>query len=131
MPHPPRGTTNQKINFWAMMNNVIIQSLVKGQLIPVLLFFLLLIMVIKMPPADVTKVMAVAWYGLKSGYLVGYALSLALGAGWQWHVRWQRRNYETRLRDMAKARDEAQEHALPGLLESSNKPAKQKGKKNK
>jgi hypothetical protein len=71
------------------------------------------------------------WYGLKSGYLVGYGLFLGLVAVWQWHVRWQRRNYESRLRDVAKARDIAQENALPGLLESSNKPTKQKGKKSK
>jgi hypothetical protein len=114
-----------------MMNNVIIQALVRGQLIPVLLFFLALTMIIKMPSADVTKVMGVVWHGLRSGYLGGYAFSVALVAVWQWHVRWQRRNYENRLREIAKARDDAQDHALPGLLESSNKPAKQKGKKTK
>jgi hypothetical protein len=121
-----RGTF-QNMNFWAMMNNVIATSLVKGQLIPILMFFLLLTMILKMPSADVTKVLAVAWGGLKSGYLVGYALALGLVAGWQWHVRWQRKGYEARLREIAKARDEAQAHVLPGLLESS-KPAKQKGK---
>lgn len=123
-----RGTTFQNMNFWAMMNNVIATSLVKGQLIPILMFFLLLTMILKMPSGDVTKILALGWHGLKSGYLVGYALSLALVAGWQWHVRWQRRNYEARLREMAKARDEAQARALPGLLESSTKPTKQKGK---
>lgn len=128
---PSRGITGQKMNFWTMMNNVIITSLVRGQLLPVLLFFLILTMILKMPSADVTKVMTVIWHGLKSGYLGGYALSLALVGGWQWHVKWQRKNYETRLREMAKARDDAQGHALPGLLESSNKPAKQKGKKGK
>jgi hypothetical protein len=38
------------------------------------------------------------------------------------------KDIEQRLREMAVARDEAQQHALPGLLESSNKP---KGRKYK
>lgn len=126
-----RGTTTQNVNFWAMMNNVIITSLVRGQVLPVLLFFLLLTMILKMPSEDTTKVLATTWHGLRSGYLVGYGLSFALVASWQWHVRWQRKNYEARLREIVKARDDAQEHALPGLLESSNKPTKQKGKKGK
>jgi hypothetical protein len=123
----PRGTTTQKLNFWAMMNNVIITALSRGQLLPILLFFAFVTMIVKMPPSDVTGVMLRFLSGLETGRLLGYLLFIVAIASWQWHARWQRRNYEQRLRDMATARDDAQEHALPGLLESSI-PTKQKGK---
>jgi hypothetical protein len=130
MPNPPRGTSNQSLNFWAMMNNVIISALVKGQLLPVLLFFIIIVIILKMPFADVSRLAFSILADLEKGWLLGYVLSAGAIGGWQWQVRWQRRKYETRLRDMAKARDEAQEHALPGLLESSI-PGKLKGKKKK
>jgi hypothetical protein len=126
----PRGTTHQNLNFWAMMNNVIITSLSKGQLLPILLFFVFIVMIAKMPMVDVSKLMFTFISGLETIWLLGYVLFIITIAAWQWHARWQRRKYEQRLRDMAVARDNAQEHALPGLLESSL-PKKQKGKKGK
>jgi hypothetical protein len=111
-----------------MMNNVILAALAKGQLLPILLFFVIIIMVLKMPFADVSRLAFSVLADLEKGWLLGYVLTPVAVLGWQWQVRWQRRKYEGRLREMAKARDDAQEHALPGLLESST-PSKQKGKK--
>ncbi|HEV7398280.1 MAG TPA: hypothetical protein VGN86_17340 [Pyrinomonadaceae bacterium] len=127
----PRGTTNQKLNFWAMMNNVIITSLAKGQLLPILLFFAFITLVLKTPSQVAGQLLMAILSGLVTGKLLGYFLFIIMVGGWQWHLRWQRKGYEQRLRDMASARDLAQEHALPGLLESSNKPTKQKGRKDK
>lgn len=119
MSRPPQGTTSHDLNFWAMMNNVIIVALSKGQLLPILLFFLIVVMILKMPLADVSKLAFSILANLESGWFLGYLLSAGTIMGWQWQVRWQRRKYEARLRDMAKARDEAQRRALPNLLESS------------
>lgn len=124
----PRGTTTQKLNFWAMMNNVIIASLGKGQLLPVLFFFAYILMVLKMPQADVSILMFGILSGLEKGSLLGYVLAVALFAGWFLHVKWQRRRFEAEMRRMAAKRDEVQERALPGLIESS-KPMEQRKRK--
>ena len=123
-----RGLTTQNLNFWAMMNNVIIASLGRGQLLPALLFFAYILMVLKMPSADVSVLMFGILSGLEKGSLLGYVLAVALVFGWFLHVKWQRRRFEADMRRMAGTRDEVQERALPGLIESS-KPAEQRKRK--
>lgn len=127
-PVKPRGVTAQKLNFWAMMNNVILAALGKGQVLPVLLFFAFILMVLKMPSADVSVLMFSIISKLENGSLLGYVLAVALAGSWFLHVKWQRRRYEAEMRRMAAKRDEAQEGALPGLLESS-RPAEQRKRK--
>ena len=128
MANKPRGTTSQSLNFWAMMNNVIIASLGKGQLLPVLLFFAFIMMLLKMPSADVSVLMFAILAGLEKGSLLGYVLAVALVFAWFLHVKWQRRRFEAEMRRMAAKRDELQERALPGLIESS-KPVEQRKRK--
>ncbi len=112
-----------------MMNNVILASLSKGQLIPVLVFFAFILMVFKMPSADVSKLSFAILSDLETGWLLGYVLTVAVTSGWYFHARWQRRGFEAEMRRMAGKRDETQERALPDLVESSLPEGQKKRKK--
>jgi sensor histidine kinase YesM len=127
MAKKPRGTTTQSINFWAMMNNVIIASLAKGQLLPVLFFFAFILMILKMESPDVSRLMFAILADLETGRLLGYVLAPVVTAAWYLHARWQRRGFEIEMRRMAEKRDEIQEQVLPNLLESSQ-PERKKNK---
>jgi len=130
VPVSPKGTTTHKLNFWGMMNNVILASLSRGQLLPTLGFFAYILMVAKMPAADVTILMFSILTGLEKGWLLGYVLTIVVTSGWFFHTRLQRRGFEAEMRRMAEIRDKTQEKALPGLVESSQ-PSKQKKRKTK
>ncbi|MEO7509326.1 MAG: hypothetical protein ABIZ95_18920 [Pyrinomonadaceae bacterium] len=118
----------QKVNFWAMMQNVIIASLSKGQLLPVLLFFLLLVLILRMPAQDVKGFFDSVITGLVNMSLGGYVMFLGSLGGWFIHSRFQRRFYESELKRLAPERDSRQSPQLPGLIESS-KPKQLKGGK--
>jgi hypothetical protein len=126
MANKPRGTTGQNLNFWAMMNNVIIASLAKGQLLPVLLFFAFILMILKMDGPDVTRLMFAILTDLENWSFLGYVFVPVITAAWYGHARWQRRGFELEMRRMADKRDEIQEKVLPNLLESSQPERKKK-----
>ena len=84
-----------------MMNNVIIASLSKGQLLPVLLFFAYVLMILKMESSEVSRLMFAILSDLENGSLLGYLLLPAVTAGWYFHARWQRRGFEAEMRRMA------------------------------
>jgi len=112
-----------------MMNNVIIASLAKGQLIPVLVFFAFITMIVKMPSQDVSSLMFSIFSGLETGKLVGYAGALGLTGGWYYHARWQRRAFEAEMRRITEERDAAQARVLPSVVESSRLEGPKKRRK--
>jgi hypothetical protein len=123
--------SNTKLNFWAAMNNVLITSLSKGQFPIACLFFIFVIMLLKMPGADVTRLALAIVGGFKNFQLVGYVLSIMLAGGWFAHTRWQRSRYEKELKRVVEERNQLQEgRGLGQLMESTeaHKAAK-KGKR--
>lgn len=121
---------NAKLNFWAMMSNVLVTSLSKGQFPIACLFFLFVIMLLKMPAADVTRLALGILTDLGNFKLGGYVISMVFLGGWFAHTRWQRRSYEKELKRVTEERNQLQEgRGLGNLLESSEpRKAAKKGK---
>jgi hypothetical protein len=81
----------QKIGFFHMIRDVLVQSMGKGLFLPACLFILILTALIKMPSEDVSRLVFETFEGIKSFYLFGYFLSFALACGWAFHSKYQRR----------------------------------------
>lgn len=72
---------------WATaLRDVLIASINKGQFPFAILGLILLALIMKMPPEDVSRLVD----GVERGSLFGYLLSLLLLAGWYVHARYQR-----------------------------------------
>jgi hypothetical protein len=119
MPNRKPGSSN-KLNFWAMMNNVLITSLSKGQFPIACLFFVFVVILLKMPGDEVARMALGILADLGNFKLVGYALSIVLAGGWFIHTRWQRSKYEKELKRLVEERNQLQEGSgLGQLVESS------------
>jgi hypothetical protein len=114
-----RNTKQQNLNFWAMLNNVLIASLAKGQFLTALLFVTFIFMVSRMPSEDVSRLVFTILADLENGKLLGYVLAIVSTGGWYLHTKRQRRLYEAEMARLAQQRDALQDRAMPDLLESS------------
>lgn len=110
----------KKIGFWHMVRDVLIASLNKGQFLVALLGMMIMLMIVKMPAADVSRLMFEVVGKLESGYLAGYLLSIILGGGWFAHAKFQRRIIQNELNRIAEQRTELQRKQL-GKVKSSKK----------
>lgn len=62
-------------NFWGMMQNVLIESLRKGQFLIGMLGFIIIIIVLKMPGEEVSQLMMKVILLFKQLYLLGWFLA--------------------------------------------------------
>jgi len=103
----------------------------RGQLIPVAIFFLLLVALLKMPEDQVAKLVFEILDGFRNHSILGYGLWGGTVLAWFMHSKWQRRTIQDELDRVTKERNRFQEMQLPAALESSNPktPRTKKGTK--
>ena len=77
-----------------------------------MLGLLLLTLIVKMPPEDVSKLVFRLVDGVERGSLLGYLLSLLFLAGWYVHARYQRRVITAEIERMAAERNTLQSKNL-------------------
>jgi len=97
-----------------MVSNVLIASMNKGQFPPACVFILLLVMILKMPPADVSILMNEILQHLKNGYYLGYAWGVITTFLWYRHLRWQRRTTNDEVKRISEERNMFQAKQLGG-----------------
>jgi len=114
-----RRHTLQKIGFFQMIRDVLVQSMGKGLFLPACIFFLLLTALIRMPQEDVSKLVFETFHGIKSMYLLGYLLAIGLGLGWAFHAKFQRRVLGDEVIRIAKERTRLQKLLGENYIESS------------
>jgi hypothetical protein len=94
---------------WATaLRDVLIASINKGQFPFAILGLVLLTLIVKMPPADVSKLVFRLVDGVEQGSLLGYLLSLLFLIGWYVHARYQRRVIAGEIERMAAERNTLQ-----------------------
>ena len=91
----------------------------KGQLPPLLLTLVILSLIWRMPPADVTKLVFELTDGAKNGWLLGYVAAGISLLSWHFHARYQRRLIAGEMRRLANERSVLQSHGLGRKLKSS------------
>jgi len=98
---------------WATaLRDVLIASINKGQFPFAILGLVLLALIMRMPPEDVSKLVFRLLDGLERGSLLGYLLSLLFLAGWYVHARYQRRVISGEIARMAAERNMLQSKNL-------------------
>jgi hypothetical protein len=102
-----------------MLRDVLVASMNKGQLPPVLLTLIILSLIWRMPSTDVGKLVFALVDGVKSGWLVGYIAAGASILGWYFHARYQRHLITGEMRRIANERSALQSQTLGKKLRSS------------
>lgn len=109
-----------KIGFWHMVRDVLVASLNKGQFLPACAFVLFLVIILRMPGEDVSRLAFRLVDDLENYSLLGYASAVVVLALWMIHARFQRRVAAGELKRVAKERTRLQEGAIGQQLQSSD-----------
>jgi hypothetical protein len=112
-------THGQGVGFYQMLRDVLIASINKGQFPWAILAMIVIAVIFRMPPDDVSKLAFRVLDALERGALLGYALAFFATAGWFFHSRYQRRIITVELNRMSKQRNQLQAHKLGNKIRSS------------
>jgi hypothetical protein len=99
--------------------DVFVASINKGQFLIALIGFIVAIVILKMPPTDVSRVVLRMVDLVESARILGFVAAAALAVGWFWHARWQRRVLARELRRLSRLRTELQKQLLGRSVKSS------------
>lgn len=113
-------TYTQHINFWAMIQNVLIAAMNKGQLPAAALSLLLIILLLKTPSSDISALSREILLLLKSLHLLGWTLTVVLAGGWYWNSKNLRRMHANEMSRMSVEKKQLQSKATGLNLGTSN-----------
>lgn len=116
-----KSSVNQHVGCWQMVRDVLIASLNRGQFIPALLGMIFVVMILRMPPEDVSQLVFEIHRNIVNASLVGYFLGMLAISGWFIHSRWQRKLIDREMKRIAEERNKWQEHNLGNRIKSSEK----------
>lgn len=100
--------TQVKINFWAMIRDVLVASMTKGQFPLALFGMLLLVLIIKMPATDASKLIFELLHLFADLSIVGWVLSFVFLLGWIYTVKVLRRVHSDEMTRIADEKSKAQ-----------------------
>lgn len=109
-----------KIGFWTMIRDVLIAALNKGQFPLAMLGVIVIVMVMKMPGEDVSKLANKLLDGFRDYTLVGWFSAPAALLAWALHAKLQRSQWTQEMDRVTNERNRLQERLLGKSLESSN-----------
>jgi len=124
MPKSPKTRTrvrSQKIGLWNMVRDVLVTSLNKGQFPLAMVGMIFIVMLVKMPGEDVSKLANKLLDELYGYTLPGYVLAAAALFGWALHTRWQRQRWTKEMDRITDERNQLQQRVLGQPMESSDR----------
>lgn len=104
-----------------MLSEVLVASMNKGQFPLAGLLLLFIVIVCRMPSADVSKLAFQILEYVANGAILGYLLSGLFGFGWFFHARWQRRVIANEMERVGREKSLLQTKVLSIEIESSQK----------
>lgn len=110
-----RGTVG-----WAQaVRDIVVASINKGQL-PILgLLSVILLIIWKMPPADMTEIAKGAFQDLKAGQYVAYLVCFLLICGWYAHTKGMRKQFSLEFERIGNEKSKLQSDAAGAKFKSS------------
>ncbi len=116
-----RKVERTEIDFWTMVRDVLVTSINRGQLPQATTALVFIVLVVRMPRADVSKLVFSVIDGLANWSLVGWFAAGVTIILWYWHVRLQRRWWSPEMSRVSKERTKWQKRALDEKLGSSKR----------
>ena len=108
-----------RVGFFEFLRDVLIASMSKGQFPAALIAMIVLSMIWRMPPTDLSRLVIRLLDAAEQKSLVGYGASVLLLSGWFFHARYQRRLIERQMQRMSDEGNQMQARELWKKLKSS------------
>ena len=115
----PRSKNGPKIGFFESVRDVLIASMNKGQFPAALLAMVVLSMIWRMPPTDVSKLVFRLLDVAEEKKLLGYFVSVFSLLGWFFHAKYQRKLITFEMQRVSSERNQLQAKELGKKLKSS------------
>jgi hypothetical protein len=108
-----------KVSLFEFLRDVLIASIEKGQFPAALIAMIVLSMIWRMPPADVSKLVFRLFDVAEEKGFIGYVASVLCLFGWFFHARYQRGLITREMRRVSRERNQLQARELGKKLKSS------------
>jgi hypothetical protein len=116
-----RARRNSGINWAQMVRDVLIASMNKGQFPIAIISFIVVLLIIKMPPEDVSELVFSIRDELVKGTVAGWFLFGVSIIGWFAHARWQRKQMTREIDRLSIERNKVQQKNLGSHMVSSRR----------
>lgn len=116
----PNRSTKSAVTWAQAFRDIIIRAMDRGQLLPVLLFLVVLALIWKMPESKVYDFGVVVIDGFKDLSLVGWGLVAIVCILWAGHARTMRRNHSTESQRIGGEKSRLQQEQIDTTLGSSD-----------
>lgn len=114
-PQPKQHPTN----LWDTLTSVFVTSMNKGQFPAAIIGLILVIVVSRLPPEDLSALAFAVKNDLVSGALLGYVVALLTTTGWFFHARWQRKTIYLEMQRIGKEKSKIQTETFELGVKSS------------
>jgi hypothetical protein len=108
-----------KFSYAQMMRDVLVASMNKGQFPLAIVALIFIVIIVKMPAEDVSKLMFHVVERLEQGQMIGYVLAVFFAMGWFFHARFQRRLINDEMQRISQQRTSLQARTLGKRIKSS------------
>jgi hypothetical protein len=106
-------------NLWDTLTSVFVTSMNKGQFPAAIIGLILVIVVSRLPPEDLSTLAFAVKNDLAKGYLLGYVISFLTTTGWFFHARWQRKIISVEMQRIGKEKSRIQTETFELGVKSS------------
>lgn len=108
-----------KVGLAEMLRDVLVAGINKGQLPQVTMALVSIVIVLRMPPDDVTGVVKRLLDWAEGGYYLGWIVALFALVGWGWHTKRQRSVWASELKRISDERNKFQQRCIDAPIKSS------------
>lgn len=84
------SSVKKRMNLWQFLRDVLVASINKGQFPLAVVALIVCLLILKMPPDDVSKLVFQIFDNIKNFKLAGYLWGIIATIGWFIHIRIQR-----------------------------------------
>ena len=113
-----------KRNWEDVVENIILESIRKGQLLTAGIVSIFIIIVSRLSPEDLGKLVLRILEAMESRCLLGYVLGILVITGWILHTRWLNSKYKKEIDRLSELRNNLQERLFGKIIQSSEVPDK-------
>ena len=108
-----------QVGFWEFLRDVLVASMNKGQFPAALIAMIVLSMIWRMPPTDISRLIFRLLDVAEAERLAGYFVSVVSLSGWFFHARYQRRLITHEMQRISNERNQLQARELGKMVKSS------------
>jgi hypothetical protein len=116
-----KARRNSGITWAQVVRDVLIASMNKGQFPIAIVSFIIILLIIKMPAADVSKLVFSILDELENGKIMGWFLFGTSVLSWFAHARWQRKQFTYEIDRLSVERNKAQQRNFGPQMGSSRR----------